>query len=266
MEETRWLPSLTFTPRCPNLSWMFRPGYIVIPALVLAACATHPTISPLPLKQGESFMGYTISVENVVPLVFYRYGLTDKFDVGLRVGMPAYGTGIDASWLLASKPYRSDVLNVSYSFNANSNIDYTYYRVNHKTKFKKKKGIAIRRLRYYGLRGMVIRNGMNGWRSNRFGILIGGGPAVKGPEAEQLPRTHRFQWELGYFHDFSSMPLLSIFKGTFDHTADPRFEDYPHSENGLPTEFSRLTGLTFRLSFPLTRKVAAEQPPLEEGQ
>lgn len=246
---------------------MFRPGYIVIPVLVFSACATHPTISPLPLKQGESFMGYTISAENVVPLVFYRRGLTDKIDVGLRLGMPAYGTGIDASWLLASKPHRSDVLNVSYSFNANSNIDYTYFRVKHKTKIKKKKGIAIRRLRYYGLRGMVIRNGMNGWRSNRFGILIGGGPAVKGPDVEQLPRIHRYQWELGYFHDFSSMPLRSLFAlGTFDHTADVRYEDYPHSENGLPTEFSRLTGLTFRLSFPLTRKTAPDQPLPEEGQ
>ncbi len=247
---------------------MFRPGYIVIPVLVFSACATHPTISPLPLKQGESFMGYTISAENVAPLVFYRWGLTDKFDVGLRLGLPAYGTGIDASWLLASKPHRSDVLNVSYSFNANSNIDYTYYRVKHKTKIKKKKGIAIRRLRYYGLRGMVIRSGMNGWRSNRFGILIGGGSAVRGPDAEKLPRLHRYQWELGYFHDFSSMPLLSLFNPTtFDHTSDPKYANYPHvGDNGMPSEYSRLTGLTFRLSFPLTKKVVPEQSPPEEGQ
>ncbi len=238
---------------------------MAILALICSTCATHPTFSPLPLERGESLVGYTVSAENVVPLLFYRYGLTDKWDVGLRVGMPAYGTGIDISRLLASKPNRSDILNVSYSFNANSNIDYTYYRVMHKTKVNEKKGQAVRRLRYMGLRGMVIKSGITGRTSNRFGILFGGGPAVRGPDAENLPRTHRFQWEIGYFHDFNSMPLLSIFSlGTFDHTSEPRFEDYPHSENGLPTEYSRMTGLSLRISFPLTKAPKTSEPPPED--
>jgi len=198
-------------------------------------------------------------------LLFFRHGLTDKWDVGLRVGMPVYGTGIDFSRLIASKPHRSDILNVSYSVNANSNIDYTYYRVKHKMKVKEKSGEAVRRLRYMGLRGMVIKSGITGHTSNRFGILIGGGPAVRGPDEENLPRTHRFQWELGYFHDFKSMPLLSVFSlGTFDHMSEPRFEDYPHSENGLPTEYSRMTGLSFRISFPLTKATTPSASPAVE--
>ncbi len=242
---------------------------MIIIALALSACATHPTISPIPLKQGETYMGYTFSTENVLPMVFFRRGLTDSWDLGLRLGLPICGSGIDISRLLVEKNERSDVLNLACSLNPNYNLDFTYYRVSHRTKVNKEKNRAVRRLRYYGLRGMVILNGISDdhRRSIRFGVLIGGALAVKGEAQENLPRFHRFQWEIGYFHDFSSMPIravLSPLPFNDQHELwDERFADYPHTtKSGLPSEHHRLTGLSVRISFPLgksrTKPVAEE--------
>ena len=231
---------------------------MIILGIALTGCATHPTISPVPLKQGESYYGYTLSAENVLPLVFFRRGLTDKWDLGLRLGLPIYGSGIDISRLLVDKGNRSDILNLAYSFNPNHNIDYTYYRVVRKTKVNEKNNTTKQKLRYYGLRGMLILNGISGRRSHRFGILIGGAPAIKCGAGETPRRFYRFQWELGYFHDFDSMPIVELFNPrSFDHTRDPRFENFPHTVNGLPSEHSRLTGLSLRLSFPLVKSVAS---------
>ncbi len=236
---------------------------MIMAALALSACATHPTISPIPLKQGETYTGITLSAENVMPMIFFRRGLTDSWDLGLRVGLPIYGSGIDVSRLLVEKNERSDVLNLAYSFNPNHNLDFTYYRVSHRTKVNKEKNSAVRRLRYYGLRGMVILNGISDDHrsSTRFGILIGGAPAIKGEDLENLPRIYRFQWEIGYFHDFSSMPIravLSPLPFDEDHELwDERFADYPHTWHGLPSEHSRLTGLSLRISFPLGKSQTA---------
>ena len=129
------------------------------------------------------------------------------------------------------------------------------------------KNRAVRRLRYYGLRGTVILNGISGRRSTRFGILIGGAPAIKGEDLENLPRIYRFQWEIGYFHDFSSMPIravLSPLPFNEDHELwDERFADYPHTWHGLPSEHSRLTGLSLRISFPLGK--SRTRPAAEEA-
>lgn len=233
---------------------------MIMAALALSACATHPTISPIPLKQGETYTGVTLSAENVLPMIFYRRGLTDSWDLGLRVGLPIYGSGIDVSRLLVEKNERSDVLNFAYSLNPNHNLDFTYYRVSHRTKVNQKKNRTVRRLRYYGLRCMVILNGISGRRSTRFGILIGGAPVIRGEDPEKLPRFYRFQWEIGYFHDFSSMPIWAVFLPspftTFnkDHPRwTEEYKDCPHTVNGLPSEYSRLTGLSLRISFPLTK-------------
>ncbi len=247
---------------------MFRPQNIIIIALALSACATHPTISPIPLKQGETYMGYTLSTESVLPMIYFRQGLTDSWDLGLRLGMPIYGSGIDISRLLVEKNERSDVLNFAYSFNPNHNLDFTYYRVSHRTIEQPKKDRVLRRLRYYGLRGMVILNGISGRRSARFGILIGGAPAVKGEDPESLPRFYRFQWEIGYFHDFNSMPLRAVFSplpfNEQHELWDERFANYPHiTESGLPSEHSRLTGLSLRISFPIGK--SRTRPAAEEG-
>jgi len=236
-------------------------------ALALSACATHPSISPIPLKQGETYMGYTLSAENVLPMLFFRQGLTDNWDLGLRLGLPIYGSGIDISRLPVEKNERSDVLNLACSLNPNYNLDFTYYRVSHRTKVNLEKNIAVRRLRYYGLRGMVILNGIGKGRSARIGILIGGAPAVRGEDPENLPRFYRFQWEIGYFHDFNSMPLRAVFSSlpfNEQHELwDDKYAGYPHTtKSGLPSEHSRLTGLSVRISFPLGK--SRTRPAAEE--
>ncbi len=239
---------------------MTRSYNIVVAALALSACATHPTISPVPLKKGETYLGYSLSTENVLPIVFFRRGLTDVWDLGLRVGLPIYGSGFDISRLLVDRGNRSDILNLAYGLNPNHNIDLTYYRGTRKTKTSARTNLTRRRLRYIGLRGMVILSGIGGRRSTRFGILVGGAPAVKGEDPEQLPRFHRFQWEIGYYHDFNSMPLRAVFDPTpFDEQHDlwdERFAPYPHlTDAGFPSEYSRLTGISLRITFPLVKPV-----------
>ena len=254
---------LTFPVGNHNLKLMLRSNYMAIFVLLLAGCATHPTISPVPLKSGETYLGYTLSMENGLPFVFYRRGMSDNWDLGVRLGLPLWGSGIDVSRILSRRPDRTDVLNFSYSINPNYNFDYTYYRVKRKTKVKEKKGITIQKLRYFGLRGMVISNGITGRSSHRFGILYGGAPALKGNDENPLPRFYRFQWEIGYFHDFSSMPLTAIFDPTPFNSDHPkwneRFKNFPHVDNGLPTEHSRLTGFSLRISFPIGSS-AAKRP------
>lgn len=242
--------------------WMFRFRYVIMIALAFCACATHPTISPIPLKQGQTYSGITLSAENVLPLLFIRRGLTDSWDLGVRIGLPIYGSGVDISRLLVEKDERSDVLNFAYSFNPNHNLDLTYYRVNHKTKTDPDKQRSVRRLRYYGLRGMVILEGISDQRSYRFGVLIGGAPAIRGENPEDLPLFYRFQWELGYFHDFNSMPIRAVvsplpFNEQHD-LWDDQYAAYPHIWHGLPSEYSRLTGLSLRISFPLGKASAGK--------
>jgi hypothetical protein len=229
---------------------MYRIFLIISGIFLLGGCATHTTVSPLPLKKDQTYTGIFFSAENVFPVLYHRRGLSDKWDLGLRIGLPLYGTGIDVSRLLSHSEKRSDVFNLAFSANPNYNLDYTYYRIRHKVKVNKKRGYATRRLRYVGLRGMVIFNGITGGRSNRFGILIGGGPSVRAENAESLPAFHKYQWEIGYYHDFKSMPINEIFTLKFESDLE-RFEDYPHSRGGFPTEFSRLTGLSLRVSFPI---------------
>ncbi|MCH7497460.1 MAG: hypothetical protein IH971_06390 [Candidatus Marinimicrobia bacterium] len=245
---------------------MSRYVHMSIAALALSACATHPTISPVPLKRGETFMAYTLSSENVMPLVVYRRGLSDAWDLGLRVGLPVVGSGVDISRLLSTSDRRSDVMNLSYGFNPNHNIDITYYRVSHRTRTRKKD--SVRRLRYFGLRGMFILNGIGGRSSTRFGVLVGGGRRVRAADEASLPRFHRFQWELGYFHDFNSMPLRAVIDPKpFDKGHElwqDRYADSPHSTRaGFPTEHARITGFSLRVSFPL--RVAPKGAVDEDG-
>ena len=262
--------SLTFLVENHNLKLMFRAPYNGLLILILSGCATHPTISPVPLEAGETYLGYTLSVENAMPMIFYRRGMSDKWDLGVRVGMPVYGTGIDASRILSRKPDRTDVLNVAFSLNPNYNYDFTYYRVKRKSKVNEKKGITTQKLRYFGLRGMVIRSGITGRSSTRFGILIGGAPALKGSADKPMPRFYRFQWEIGYFHDFSSMPLKALLDPAPFNSSHPlwekRFIDFPHVDQGVPTEFNRLTGLSLRISFPFGSSSAKKMTVPEIAQ
>ena len=53
-------------------------------------CAGHSTISPNPLKKGQSYQAITYSFESVLPVYTYRKGITDKIDIGMRVGSVSY--------------------------------------------------------------------------------------------------------------------------------------------------------------------------------
>ncbi len=205
---------------------------------IFSGCASHPTICHKTLEKGETYYGYTLSYENVFPVFFYRYGITNLSDVGFRLGVPVYGSGIDYSRLLYEKENRRDILNLGWSLTPNSNFDVTYFKF--KTR-EKPKNITT----YWGLRGMFIPKGINGSQSTRVGILLG------------AYINNKFGYEIGYYHDLASMPITQLFNPNFD-SADTsqwwgnRYIDFPHiSDFGLPTEHSRLVGLSFRVTFLL---------------
>ncbi|HRS52289.1 MAG TPA: hypothetical protein P5268_09940 [Candidatus Marinimicrobia bacterium] len=197
--------------------------------LCISACASHPTISPVPLKPGETYTGLTFSVENIAPVFVYRCGVSERSDVGFRVGLPVYGTGIDYSYILFQHENISDILNLSFSVNPNSNFDMTYYSVR---TFPKKPGNAL----YSGFRLMYIPRGITGGNSLRVGFLGG------------LSFSKKVGLEIGYFHDFDKgQPIEHIFDWD---SYNP--ERYPATtEYGFPTEYSRLTGLSCQLSLSM---------------
>ena len=107
---------------------------------IFSGCASHPTVAPRTLEKGETFYGYSLSIENVFPVLFYRYGVTDRSDIGFRVGLPIYGSGVDYSRILYEKENKRDVLNIAWSLSPNSNFDFTYYKLTQK---KKRKGFLL---------------------------------------------------------------------------------------------------------------------------
>ena len=85
-------------------------------------------------EPGKVKKGYALSMENVFPSLWIRKGLTDKSEIGFRIGLPIYGTGIDYSRVVYQKENKWDLINLAWSLNPNFNFDATYY------KFKTKKG------------------------------------------------------------------------------------------------------------------------------
>ena len=94
---------------------------------------------------------------------------------------------------------------------------------------------------------MYIPKGISGGTSVRFGYLLG----------QRISR--RWGYELGYFHDFRSMPLSKVIGGSdakggwdpedasvLDEYGDA-YVNYPHKYQGLPSEYSRATGLSFQI-------------------
>lgn len=215
--------------------------------ILLAGCATHPTVSPTRMKKGDSRYGYTLSTENLFPYLWYRVGVSEVSDIGLRVGLPLYGTGVDYSRILYSEENKWDLLNVAWSLNPNYNLDFTYY----KFKLKKPREDKPRKTGWWGLRGMYIPKGMMGKTSLRLGLLKGGHGGG------------RFGYEVGYYHDFSSMPLESVFDPAWKWNSPKnkvRYGDTPHVDpaSGMPSEFSRLTGLSIMIRFDLGKTTVAE--------
>ena len=207
--------------------------------LLLFGCASHPTINPHLPEPGKVKKGYALSTENVFPYLWIRKGLTDKSEIGFRVGLPIYGTGIDYSRVVYQKENKWDLINLAWSLNPNFNFDATYY------KFKTKKGNdGFLKSRWWGLRGMFIQNGITSHASNRLGILMG------------FQRNARWGMEFGYFHDPTSMPITELLNPKWDPTAEgvsPRFADKPmkDSATGFPSEYSRFTGLSISIFFDL---------------
>jgi len=224
-------------------------SFSIIILFLIAGCATHPTVSTTRMEKGMSSYGYTLSAENILPYVWFRYATSDIGNIGFRIGLPVYGTGIDYSRLLYSKENKWDVLNIAWSFNPNHNIDLTYY------KFTKKKSLRENRpstTSWWGLRGMYIPTGIMGKTSVRIGFLLGGWMGKK------------FGYEIGYYHDFSSMPITSLFDMSWDTNSEKnkdRYGDTPHKDpaSGMPSEFSRLTGISFQLFFVLNQKSTSKK-------
>ena len=69
--------------------------------------------------------------------------------------------------------------------------------------------------------------------------------------------SRRWDYELGYFHDFRSMPLSKVIGGSDAKGGwDPRmivldeygdaYVNYPHKYQGLPSEYSRYRTFIFK--------------------
>ena len=206
---------------------------------LLYSCASHPIVNPHLPETGKVKKGYAISVENVAPFLWYRFGISDKSELGVRVGLPIYGSGIDYSRLLYKKQNKWDMLNLAWSLNPNYNLDATYY------KFKTKKtDTNFLKSRWLGFRMMSIQKGLTGGTSNRFGFLFG------------IQSSPRWGIEFGYFHDPSSIPITDIFNFKWNPSSiqnNDRYSKKPIKDesSGMPSEFSRVTGLSFSVFFDL---------------
>ena len=206
---------------------------------LLYSCASHPIVNPHLPEAGKVKKGYAISVENVAPFLWYRFGISDKGELGVRVGLPIYGSGIDYSRLLYKKKNKWDMLNLAWSLNPNYNLDATYY------KFKTKKtDTNFLKSRWLGFRMMSIQKGLTGGTSNRFGFLFG------------IQSSPRWGIEFGYFHDPSSIPITDIFNFKWNPSSSQnnnRYSKKPIKDesSGMPSEFSRMTGLSFSIFFDL---------------
>ena len=82
--------------------------------------------------------------------------------------------------------------------------------------------------------------------------------------------SEKFGYEVGYYHDFNSMPLSKVFDTNWnvtgknwetstrlDSSYNGRYADYdpmyPGQGSGSPSEYSRATGLSFQVFYYLGR-------------
>jgi len=192
--------------------------------IFMIGCSSHPAVLPqIPVK-GETQTGFAFAAENVTPIIWWKYGLDQYTDIGLKLGIPS-GTGIDISRVLKKRDRKWEVLNLSYNFSQNSSFDFTYYMF--KGSLREGKPIPFN-IGWIGFRGMIIPNGNfqnpgpGNDQSIRFGPLLG----------RRL--SARWGFEVGYFHDF---------RAGFDKNN----KDFPHTNNKWPTQFSKGTGLSMQL-------------------
>ncbi|MEE2876358.1 MAG: hypothetical protein VX822_01060 [Candidatus Neomarinimicrobiota bacterium] len=226
----------------------------ILTGMLYLGCAAHPSIADHTLEKGEEYAGYSLSTENLFPVLFYRYGLSDVSDIGLRLGVPIYGSGIDYSRTLFEQGKKRDVLNLGWSYSPNSNYDFTYY----KFRDGRQKGSTM----YWAFRAMLIPNGSysGSGQSTRIGFLMG------------MFLKSKLGIEAGYFHDFASMPLTKIYVPSWNEYIKEeenqakygRFT-VPHvSPGGWPTQHSRLVGLSLRVTFPFGAKTEEVEEQKEQ--
>jgi len=215
--------------------------YILLILVILwgSGCASHPPVLPKEITKGDTHVGFTFSIENVIPVAWVRRGLNQYTDIGLRLGLPISGSGIDINRILFKKDRKWDVLNLAYNIAPNSSIDFTYYKFKQAKKAKEGKSLGVS---WRGYRGMYIPQGVSKGESLRLGLLYGRRIGEK------------YGIELGYFHDFRSIPILELFNFNWDpndpdtiEDYGPGYKNYEHKYNGFPSEYSRLTGLSFQL-------------------
>ena len=107
---------------------MVRVASTLLICIILNGCASHPRVGSQRMAEGDVEYGYAFSVENVFPYLWYRKGISKRSDIGVRVGLPIYGSGLDYSRLLYEKENKWDMLNFAWSLNPNYNYDFTYYK------------------------------------------------------------------------------------------------------------------------------------------
>ena len=202
-------------------------------------CAAHAPVFPEVPKKGETNMGFTFSVENLIPVFWTRHGLGQYTDIGFRLGIPLSGSGIDINRVLLKRDRKWDVLNLAYNYSPNSSFDFTYYKFKGDKQRKKKNPFGVS---WTGFRGMYIPDGeLVDGSSVRFGLLYGRRLSTK------------WGFEVGYFHDFNSMPLSKIFTSNWNpkdttvvNEYGAGYINYPHKVEGWPTQFSRSTGISLQ--------------------
>jgi len=204
-------------------------GLIILLGLVFISCTSHPLIFPEPLKYGESFQGIILSAENVAPQYVYRRGLSDRMDLGVRIGFPpVHGSGVDWSLLMLAHEGRFHTLNFGYTYAEQQTWDLTYLnskrRWGKKAIIKKGKRYIVKdesrpNYSFFGLRYMYISNGIWKKSATRMGFLYG------------MNYSHRWGWEVGYFFETPLSLQAQIKPAT------------------IPQSYEKYTGITLRLWF-----------------
>ena len=227
---------------------MVRVASTLLICIILNGCASHPRVGSQRMAEGDVEYGYAFSVENVFPYLWYRKGISKRSDIGVRVGLPIYGSGLDYSRLLYEKENKWDMLNLAWSLNPNYNYDFTYYKFRQR---QNKKTGALGGTAWTGIRFMYIPKGISDKTSTRIGFLFGGKPGSK------------LSYEIGYFHDFSSTPISYLFKGKIEKAKEgSRFFGFDHTTKfGLPSEYSRITGFSLQVFFNLGYSRAKKKEP-----
>jgi len=224
---------------------MVRVASTLLICIILNGCASHPRVGSQRMAEGDVEYGYAFSVENVFPYLWYRKGISKRSDIGVRVGLPIYGSGLDYSRLLYEKENKWDMLNLAWSLNPNYNFDFTYYKFRQR---QNKRTGALGGTAWTGIRFMHIPEGISDKTSTRIGFLFGGKPGSK------------LSYEIGYFHDFSSMPISEVFSSIYE--PEGRFTEFPHTTKfGLPSENSRITGFSLQVFFNLGYSRAEKKEP-----